>query len=55
MSEQERVLERVDVEVSTREQRERRERAEHKREIDQDSEIDWRSYERRSIPNRWRA
>ncbi len=55
MSEQERALERIEVEVNTRQERERRERAEHLRQIEQDAEIDWRSYERRSIPNRWRA
>ncbi len=54
MSERERELMPFEVDVSTREQRERRERAEPKR-IEQDSEIDWRSYGRRSIPNRWKA
>jgi hypothetical protein len=54
MSERDKVLEPVEVEVSTRQERERRERAERKQ-IESDSEIDWRSYSRRNIPSRWRA
>jgi hypothetical protein len=52
MSEQERTLEPVEVEVTTRQERERRQRAE-RRQIEQDSEIDWRSYDRHSTPSRW--
>jgi hypothetical protein len=55
MNEREQALERIEVEVSSREERERRERAQQRQEIERDSQIDWRSYERRSIPNRWRA
>ncbi len=55
MSEREQVPERIEVEVSTRQERERREQAEHLQQIQRDNEIDWRSYERRNVPNRWRA
>jgi hypothetical protein len=42
MAESEQVLERIEVEVSTRQERERRERLEQKP-IDFDAEIGWRS------------
>ncbi len=54
MGDCEQELEPVKVDVSTRQERERRERLEHKP-IEPDAEIGWRSYDRRSIPNRWRA
>ncbi len=54
MSERERVLEPVEVEVSTLQERERREQA-ARRQIERDSEIDWRSYDRRSTPTRWKV
>ncbi len=54
MNEQEKVLERVEVEVSTRQDRERRAHLEPK-EIEPGAEIAWRSYDRRNIPIRWRV
>ncbi len=54
MSEREQTLEPVVVDVSTRQDRERRERLEPKP-IEQDVEVDWRSYARHTIPARWRA
>ncbi len=51
----ERVLVRVEVEVSTRQQRERREQAQSTQQIVPESVIDWRSYDRRTIPGRWRV
>jgi hypothetical protein len=53
MSEREKVLEPVEVEVSTQQERERREWLEPK-EIAPGAEIGWRSYDRRNVPNRWR-
>ncbi len=41
--------------VASRQERERRERAQAHQVIAQDSMLDWRSYERRTIPNRWRV
>ncbi len=54
MSQQEQVLEPVEVEVSTLQDRERRERLEP-RPIERDAVVDWRSYARHDIPSRWRA
>ncbi len=54
MSERERALEPVEVEVSTLQERERRERS-ATRQVEQDNEIDWRSYQRHSIPSRWQV
>ncbi len=54
MSERERAAEPVEVEVNTLQERERRERAKPKQ-VEPDSEIDWRSYQRHSIPSRWQV
>ncbi len=54
MSQQEQVLEPVEVEVSTRQERERRERLEPKP-IEREAVIDWSSYQRHSTPRRWQA
>ncbi len=54
MSQQEKVSEPVEVEVSTRQERERREQLERKQ-IERDAQLDGRSYDRRAIPSRWRA
>ncbi len=52
--ERERVLVPVEVEVSTLQQRERRAQAQP-RQIEPDMVVDWRSYDRRTIPGRWRV
>ncbi len=54
MSEQKQVLEPVEVEVSTRREREQREQLTIKP-VEPGDVIDWRSYDRRSVPSRWRA
>ncbi len=54
MSQQDQVLEPVEVEASTRQERERQERLVPKP-IEQEAVIDWRSYQRHSTPRRWRA
>ncbi len=45
----------VQVVVTTRQERERRERAQALVPIKQESIVDWRSYERREVPARWRV
>ncbi len=47
---------RVEVEVVTsRQERERRERLQACLPITQQNTVDWRSYERRALPARWRV
>ena len=38
-----------------RQERERRESAQVRRAITEESTFDWRSYERRAVPSRWRV
>jgi hypothetical protein len=54
MGDCEQELEPVEVELSTRQENDQWERHEHKQ-IERDAEINWRSYDRRNIPRRWRA
>jgi hypothetical protein len=54
MSEQKQALEPIEVEVSTRQERERREQMTNKQ-IEPGDVIDWRSYARQSMPIRWRT
>ncbi len=51
MSEQKRALEPVEVEVSTRQEREQL----TIKPVEPGDVIDWRSYDRRRVPSRWRA
>ncbi len=55
MSQQEQILEPVEVEVSTRQERERRRTQGERKQIEAGAEIGWRSYDRRNIPARWRV
>ncbi len=41
--------------VTSRQERERRERAQARVAITQENTVDWRSYERRAVPARWRV